>query len=50
MHVDRLATNAARGVIVPLDEVADSQPGEATRTLYVYRRTELQNFRMDAPA
>jgi multiple sugar transport system substrate-binding protein len=24
MHVDRLATNAARGVIVPLDEVADS--------------------------
>jgi len=24
MHIDRLATNAARGVIVPLDEVADS--------------------------
>ncbi|HEX8260986.1 MAG TPA: extracellular solute-binding protein, partial [Rubrobacteraceae bacterium] len=24
MHVDRLATNAARGVIVPLDKVADS--------------------------
>ena len=24
MHVDRLATNAARGVIVPLDEVAES--------------------------
>jgi ABC-type glycerol-3-phosphate transport system substrate-binding protein len=45
MHVERLATNAARGVIVPLDEVADSQPRRGySHGYYVYRRTELAEF------